>query len=85
MREVYNSLEELMSSCANSELKSLVSSVLACSKYISWGFVSAVSDRDECRSDFNSPTDSSALVYRLSWKVNAVGQYAHIYIGEEAE
>ena len=85
MRKTYNSLEELMSSCGNSKLKSLVSSVLTDNKYISWDFVSAASNEDECCSEFISSIKDTDLMFHLSWKVNTTGQYGHILIGEKPE
>lgn len=85
MKRTYNSLEELMSSCSSSKLKSFVSSVLADNKYISWDFVSAVSNGDKCCSNFISPIKDTDLMFHLSWRVNAMGQYGHIFIGEKTK
>ncbi len=53
MKQTYDSLEELMSSCATSVLKSNVSSILR-SRIIPWSFVSASMDGDICSSEFSS-------------------------------
>lgn len=54
MKQVYHSIEELLSNCANSALKSLVSSVLKSNKYMEWSFVSGSVSDDARRADFVS-------------------------------
>lgn len=69
MKKTFNSLEELMSSCSNSKLKSNVSSILR-SRIIPWSFVSASMDGDICSSEFSLPIKGVGprrplLLYRL--------------------
>lgn len=80
MKEIYNSLEELMSSCATSTLKSFVSSVLRGNEYIAWSFVSASVDGDICRSEFASSVEGADLVRRLSCKITPRGECRHTFI-----
>lgn len=78
VKQIYHSLEELMSSCATSELKSHVSSVLENNQYIAWTFASCSMDGDTLRSDFTSPTENSDLVFHLSCAIDAAGERSHI-------
>lgn len=69
MKRIYNSLEELMSSCCSSELKNCVSSVLRSDKHIKWNLLSASVDGDVCRSEFAAPVEGTDLVHRLSCEI----------------
>ena len=77
MKRVYNSLEELLSSCWNSELKREVSSVLRNDEYIKWNFVSASIDGDVCRSEFAAPVEGTDLVRHLSCEVSPRRERQH--------
>ena len=68
MKRVYHSLEELMSSCCNSTLKSCVSSVLT-GKLVPWSFVSASMNGDFSGSEFSSPIEGTDLEHHLSCKI----------------
>lgn len=73
MKQVYHSIEELLSNCANSDLKSLVSSVLKNNKYMEWCFVTGSVDNDACRAEFISKMESPDLKQHLSCVKNASG------------
>ena len=73
----FNSVQELMSSCANSELKSHVSIVLRKNKYIKWNMVSCSDNGDRCSSEFASPIDNSDRKHHLSCEVTPEGEYHH--------
>lgn len=72
------SVEELLGNCANSKLKSHVSSVLKNNRYIAWTLASCSVDGDTLRSEFTSPTEHSGLVFHLSCEVDASGERRHI-------
>ncbi len=76
----YNSIEELMSSCSNSMLKSHVSSILAENKYIAWSLVSCAVEGDACRSEFKAPTENANLEYHLSCEMTSGGWRGHIHV-----
>ena len=80
MKRVYHSLEELMSSCCNSTLKSHVSSVLSSNQYVKWRFVCASEAGDICRSEFASPVGSTGLTYRLYCQVHPNGERRYSFI-----
>lgn len=69
MKMIYNTLEELMSNCGNSELKWNVSSVLRSNKHIEWSFASASVDGDECQSEFRAQIEGADLEYHLSCQI----------------
>lgn len=79
MKMTYRTLEELMSSCCSSKLKSNVSSVLG-ERLIPWSFVSASVNGDICRSEFSSPTEETGLEYRLSCKIGPRKEHWHYSI-----
>lgn len=72
-----NSVQELMSSCVNSELKSHVSFMLRNDKYIKWNLVSCSANGDRCCSEFDSPIDYSDRKHHLSCEVTPEGEYHH--------
>lgn len=72
-----NSVQELMSSCVNSELKRLVSFVLRKNKYINWKLVSYSDNGDRCSSEFVSPIVNSDRNHHLSCEVTPEGEYHH--------
>lgn len=76
MKVIYNTLEELMSSCGNSELKSNVSAVLR-NDCIPWSFVSASADGDICQSEFSSPIDGTEQEHHLSCKIGPRNERWH--------
>lgn len=80
MKMVYNSLEELMSCCDSSTLKSCVSSVLRNNEHIKWGFLFASVDGGMRRAEFASPVEGTGLVRRLSCEVDARGERLHTFI-----
>lgn len=80
MKMVYNSLEELLSSCCNSELKSDVSSVLRNDEHIKWNFVSASMDGDVCRSEFAAPVEGTDLVRRLFCEITPERERQYSFI-----
>ena len=82
MKTVYNSVEELLSSCAGSEFKSLVSFVLGNNEYIQWNFVSGCTDGGECRAEFASAIEHSDLFRYLLCRIDARGEYWHTFISE---
>lgn len=69
----YSSLEELLSGCATSTLRNLVSSVLRNSKYMEWSFVSGSVGDDACRAEFVSKMENSDLEQHLSCVENEFG------------
>jgi hypothetical protein len=77
-KQTYCSVEELLGGCANSDLKSLVSSVLENNRYIAWSLASCSVDGDTLRSEFTSPTGNSGLVFHLSCEKDASGERGHI-------
>lgn len=82
MKEVFNSLEELMSNCATSKLKSLVSFVLGSNEYIQWDFVSCWADGDECWAEFTSAIEHSDLFRYLFCRIDTRGEYWYTFISE---
>ena len=66
MKQKFDSFEELMSRCGNSELKHQVSSILSDDKYIKWNFMSASMDGEVCRSEFTAPAKAPGWTHRLS-------------------
>ena len=80
MKMVYNSIEELVSSCGNSERKSGVSSVLRNNEHIEWEFLFASVDGSMRRAEFASPVEGTDLVRRLSCEVDARGERLHTFI-----
>lgn len=73
----FNTVQKLMSSCSNSELKSHVSFVLGNNQYIKWNMVSCSVDDDRCISEFVSPIDYSDDKHHLSCVVTPDGEYHH--------
>lgn len=80
MKMVYNSLEELVSSCCNSELKSCVSSVLGNNKRKPWSLLSCSEEGEVCRADFVCRDEAGGSVSRLSYEFNEKGQFGHITV-----
>lgn len=70
----FNSVQELMSSCDSSELKSHVSFVLRNDMYIKWNLVSCSVDDDRCCSEFDSLIDNSPSKHHLSCVVTPEGE-----------
>lgn len=79
-KQTYESVEELLSGCDRSELKSCVSSVLRNDRYIKWDLVSCSVNGDECRAVFSAPVKGCDLVYCLSYAINARGERGYISI-----
>lgn len=77
-KQTYNSVEELMSSCASSELKSHVSFVLDNNQYVAWTLASCAVDGDTSRSEFTSHSKDSDLMFHMFCVINAAGVYSHI-------
>jgi len=80
MKRIYNSIEELLSVCCNSQLKSGVSSVLRNNKYVRWELLSCFEEEGVSRADFVSRDDNLGLVIRLFYKFNEMGQFGHITV-----
>lgn len=76
MKQTYDSLEELMSSCSSSVLKSNVSLILR-SRIIPWSFVSASTDGDICSSEFSSPIKGTDQQHHLSCRIDAWKEHWH--------
>ena len=79
MKMTYRTLEELMSSCCNSKLKSNVSSVLT-GELVSWSFVSASVNGDFSGSEFSSPIEGTNLEHHLSCKIGPWKEHWHYSI-----
>lgn len=80
MKKVYNSLEELLSSCTTSSLKSGVSSVLRNDEHVKWNFVSASMDGDVYRSEFTAPVEGTDLVRRLFCEITPERERQYSFI-----
>lgn len=76
MTTSFNTIQDLMSSCGNSRLKSMVSFVLKSNKYISWNLIScSVDNEGKCLAEFESQIHNSDQRYHLSSKVTTHGEY----------
>ena len=79
MTKTFRTLEELMSSCCSSELKSNVSSVLR-NECDPWSFVSASVDGDICRSEFAAPIEGTDLENHISCKISPQKEHWHFSV-----
>lgn len=78
MKKVYDSLEELMSGCCNSQLIDNVLRVLTPQGHLTWKFISASVEGVISRAEFLSrPTDKD-VVFRLHWEWEPQADRGHI-------
>lgn len=80
MKTVYNSIEELLSSCTSSKLKIRVLSVLSSNKPMQWKLMSCSEEGDVCHASFISKDEALGVVSHFSSELNKAGHFSHITV-----
>ena len=78
MKEIYNSLEELMSCCTTSGFTSCLPHSLSRKRSENWELVSGFASDIECRAKFVSYPVDGEVPSRIVWRCSSQGEYGHI-------
>ncbi len=77
MKMIYNSLEELVSSCTTSGLTSCFPSFLL-KQSANWEVVSGLINSEECRAELVSHPADGDVPTCVTWRSSSQGEYGHI-------
>lgn len=78
MKQTYDSLEELMSSCATSGLTSCLPHSLLLKRSENWELVSGFTNDGECHAEFVSRPAVGEPPAHITWRCSGQGEYGYM-------